>query len=116
MPSWWMAARPWPRDGAASSASREEPRAMNFGLLTECYVREGKSHTQAFDDSFEQIAAAEALGFDSVWVVEQHFRPWSATIASPMVMASAIAARTSRVRIGLAVQVLPLSNPLRVAE
>ena len=89
---------------------------MNFGLLTECYVREGKSHTQAFDDSFEQIAAAEASGFDSVWVVEQHFRPWAATIASPMVMASAVAARTSRVRIGLAVQVLPLNNPLRVAE
>lgn len=89
---------------------------MNFGLLTECYVREGKSHTQAFDDSFEQIAAAEALGFDSVWVVEQHFRPWAATIASPMVMAAAVAARTSRVRIGLAVQVLPINNPLRVAE
>jgi len=89
---------------------------MNFGLLTECYVRVGKSHTQAFDDTFDQIAAAEALGFDSVWMVEQHFRPWSSILPSPMVMAAAVATRTSRMRIGLAVQVLPLSNPLRVAE
>ena len=64
---------------------------MNFGILNECYVREGKSHTQAFDDTFEQVAAAESLGFDSVWVVEQHFRPWAAVLPSPMVMASAIA-------------------------
>jgi alkanesulfonate monooxygenase SsuD/methylene tetrahydromethanopterin reductase-like flavin-dependent oxidoreductase (luciferase family) len=89
---------------------------MNFGLLTECYVREGKSHTKAFEDSFEQITAAEALGLDSVWMVEQHFRPWASILPSPMLMAAAVAARTSRVRIGLAVQVLPLSNPLRVAE
>jgi alkanesulfonate monooxygenase SsuD/methylene tetrahydromethanopterin reductase-like flavin-dependent oxidoreductase (luciferase family) len=89
---------------------------MNFGFLTECYVREGKSHTAAFDDTFEQIAAAEALGLDSVWIVEQHFRPWASILPSPMVMAAAVAARTSRMRIGLAVQVLPLTNPLRVAE
>jgi alkanesulfonate monooxygenase SsuD/methylene tetrahydromethanopterin reductase-like flavin-dependent oxidoreductase (luciferase family) len=89
---------------------------MNFGFLTECYVREGESHTTAFDDTFDQIAAAEALGLDSVWIVEQHFRPWASILPSPMVMAAAVAARTSRMRIGLAVQVLPLTNPLRVAE
>ena len=27
---------------------------MNFGFLTECYVKEGKSHAQAFADTFEQ--------------------------------------------------------------
>jgi len=89
---------------------------MNFGFLTECYVREGKSHTAAFDDTFDQIIAAEGLGLDSVWIVEQHFRPWASILPSPMIMAAAVAARTSRMRIGLAVQVLPLSNPLRVAE
>ena len=89
---------------------------MNFGFLTECYVKEGKSHAQAFADTFEQVDQAEALGMDSVWMVEQHFRPWASILPSPMLMASAIAMRTHRMRIGLAVQVLPLSNPLRSAE
>ena len=89
---------------------------MNFGFLTECYVRQGKSHSQAYADTFAQVDAAEALGMDSIWMVEQHFRPWASIIPSPMVLGSAIAARTRRMRIGLAVQVLPLSNPLRVVE
>lgn len=89
---------------------------MHFGFLTECYVKEGKSHAQAFADTFAQVDEAEALGIDSVWMVEQHFRPWASILPSPMLMASAIAARTQRIRIGLAVQVLPLNNPLRAAE
>jgi alkanesulfonate monooxygenase SsuD/methylene tetrahydromethanopterin reductase-like flavin-dependent oxidoreductase (luciferase family) len=89
---------------------------MNFGFLTECYVRNGKSHAQAYADTFAQVDAAEALGMDSIWMVEQHFRPWASIIPSPMVLGSAIAARTQRMRIGLAVQVLPLSNPLRIVE
>jgi alkanesulfonate monooxygenase SsuD/methylene tetrahydromethanopterin reductase-like flavin-dependent oxidoreductase (luciferase family) len=89
---------------------------MNFGFLTECYVKEGKSHAEAFADTFAQVDQAEVLGMDSVWMVEQHFRPWASILPSPMLMASAIAMRTQRMRIGLAVQVLPLSNPLRSAE
>ena len=89
---------------------------MHFGFLTECYVKQGKSHTQAFADTFAQIDEAESLGIDSVWVVEQHFRPWASILPSPMLMASAIATRTRRMRIGLAVQVLPLNNPLRSVE
>ncbi|MFQ6028406.1 MAG: LLM class flavin-dependent oxidoreductase [Dehalococcoidia bacterium] len=89
---------------------------MKFGFLTECYVKEGKTHAQAFADTFAQVDAAENLGMDSIWMVEQHFRPWASILPSPMLMASAIAARTQRMRIGLAVQVLPLSNPLRSVE
>ena len=89
---------------------------MNFGFLTECYARADKSHAQAYADATEQVDAAEALGLDSIWMVEQHFRPWASLLPSPMLFGSAIAARTKRVRIGLAVAVLPLCNPLRVAE
>ena len=89
---------------------------MNFGFLTECYVKEGKIHAQPFAETFAQVDEAEALGMDSVWMVEQHFRPWASILPSPMLMASAVAMRTTRMRIGLAVQVLPLSNPLRSVE
>ena len=53
---------------------------------------------------------------DWVWLAEHHFRPQRSVLASPLIISSALAARTSRIRIGLAVQVLPLTNPLRVAE
>src|SRR5262249_13455775 len=47
---------------------------------------------------------------------ESHFRPQRAVLASPLVGATAVAARTKRIRVGLAVQVLPLANPIRVSE
>ena len=89
---------------------------MDFGMLTDFHVRPGASHAEAFAESFRQVEAAEAMGLDSVWLGEHHFTPDRSVLASPLTIASAIAAATSRVRIGLAVQVLPLGNPLRMAE
>lgn len=89
---------------------------MDFGMLTDFHVRPGGSHAEAFAESFKQVKAAEEMGMDSVWLGEHHFTPDRSVLASPLVIASAIAAATSRVRIGLAVQVLPLGNPLRLAE
>ena len=89
---------------------------MQFGMFTDFHVRKGGSQAEAFDESFDQVNAAEKLGMDSVWLAEIHFRPDRSALASPLIVASAIAARTQRMRIGLAVQVLPLTNPLRTAE
>jgi alkanesulfonate monooxygenase SsuD/methylene tetrahydromethanopterin reductase-like flavin-dependent oxidoreductase (luciferase family) len=89
---------------------------MNFGMFTDFHVRENMNQVEAFDESFNQVMAAEELGLDTVWLAEHHFSPERAVLASPMVLASAICARTERIRVGLAVQVLPLTNPLRVAE
>ena len=89
---------------------------MNFGMFTDFHIGQNRTQAEAFDESFAQIDDAEAMGFDTVWLAEHHFSPERAVLASPMVIASAIAARTRRIRTGLAVQVLPLTNPLRVAE
>ena len=89
---------------------------MNFGMFTDFHIGENRTQAEAFDESFAQIADAEAMGFDTVWLAEHHFSPERAVLASPMVIASAIAARTQRIRTGLAVQVLPLIHPLRIAE
>src|SRR5258708_32719155 len=51
-----------------------------------------------------------------MWVAELHVDPARSVLAAPMTIASAIAARTSRIKIGIAVQVLPLCHPLRIAE
>jgi alkanesulfonate monooxygenase SsuD/methylene tetrahydromethanopterin reductase-like flavin-dependent oxidoreductase (luciferase family) len=71
---------------------------------------------QAFDEALAQVTAAEALGFDSVWLAEIHFQKGRSVLSSPLVIATAIAARTQRLRIGIAVQILPLAHPLHLAE
>ncbi len=63
----------------------------------------------------EQIAWAERLGFGSVWLTEHHFCDDGYT-PSPLVVAAAIAEATSGMRIGTNLIVLPLHNPVRLAE
>lgn len=68
-----------------------------------------------YRDHLEEAVLAEALGFDCVWVSEHHFSPdcWN---PSPFTFLAAVAARTERVRLGTYVLLLPLHNPLRIAE
>ena len=95
-----------------------EPRevAMDFGMFTMYMVRENAPQIEAFREWMTLIELAEDVGLDSVWLGETHFRPQRAVLASPLVVAGAVSARTSRINVGIAVQVLPLANPVRVAE
>ena len=88
---------------------------MHVGIFVE-ELRYGASQTQAFRDIFEQADQAEALGIDCVWLGEIHFTPTRSVISASLQVASAIASRTRRLRVGTAVQVLPLNHPLRIAE
>src|SRR6266566_2128682 len=73
--------------------------AVHFGIFVE-EMRQGASQRAAFRDVFELAERADAWGMDCVWLP----------------VASAIAARTRRLRVGTAVQVLPLIHQLRIAE
>jgi natural product biosynthesis luciferase-like monooxygenase protein len=64
----------------------------------------------------EQAGHAEQLGFDSVWLAEHHFQPFGGLFSATPVIGAAIAQRTTRIRIGSAVVLLPYHNPIRVAE
>src|SRR6266581_6733876 len=88
---------------------------MHFGVFIE-EARPGLSQPDAFRESFETVDAAEALGLDCIWLGESHFNPARSVISSPIAVATAIAARTKRIHVGTAVQVLPLNHPLRIAE
>lgn len=68
---------------------------------------------EAFMAIFEQ---AEQLGFDGVWFNEFRLAEPPAPYPSPLLLASALLARTSRLRVGLSVLVLPLHQPLLLAE
>ncbi|HEX3535745.1 MAG TPA: LLM class flavin-dependent oxidoreductase [Stellaceae bacterium] len=89
---------------------------MEFGMFHEFPSVPGRSETEMFDESIEQIDAAERFGLDVMWLAEIHFAPERTYLSSPLAISSAIAARTERMKIGIAVQVLPLCHPLRLAE
>ena len=89
---------------------------MEFGSFVEFHRREGGTFAEAFEESFEHIDMAEDLGLDGAWLSEGHFNPDRTVLSSPHSIAAAIAARTKRLKIGTAVSILPLGNPLRMAE
>ncbi len=89
---------------------------MEFGMFHEFQRRPGQSEANAFTESFELVDAAETTGLDVMWLAELHTSPERSVLAAPLSIASAIATRTKRMKVGIAVQVLPLCHPLRVAE
>ena len=89
---------------------------MEFGSFMEFHRRQGLSQADAFEEAFAHVDMAEQLGLGAVWLAESHFNAERSVLSSPLVLASAIAARTNRIKVGTAVHVLPLGNPLRIAE
>ena len=88
---------------------------MRLGLFLILPQPAGLSQPQVFATALEDAAAAERLGFDSVWVTEHHGSAYGLA-AAPSVIAAAIAARTERLAIGYAVNVTPLHHPTRLAD
>jgi alkanesulfonate monooxygenase SsuD/methylene tetrahydromethanopterin reductase-like flavin-dependent oxidoreductase (luciferase family) len=88
---------------------------MHFGIFVE-EMRHGVSQASAFHEAFALADRAEAWGIDCVWLGEIHFNPDRSVISASLQVAGAIATRTRRLRVGTAVQVLPLNHPLRIAE
>jgi natural product biosynthesis luciferase-like monooxygenase protein len=81
------------------------------------YVPERDGPPQALYDKWtEQALLAEALGYDTLWLTEHHFRNFGGMCPNPQLLLAAMAARTRRIRLGTAVTVLPLHHPLRIAE
>jgi natural product biosynthesis luciferase-like monooxygenase protein len=89
---------------------------MKFGLHYQLPCASSQSPVQRYRDTIEQAVYAETLGFESVWPVEQHFNPELSISPAPLLMLSAIAERTQHLRLGIAIVLLPLSHPIRVAE
>jgi len=65
---------------------------------------------------FEQMEEMDRLGFDHLWVTEHHFSEYGGTLPHPPTFMAAIARTTQQIRLGVAIGVLPLHNPIDVAE
>lgn len=71
--------------------------------------------TDVYEDSLELATAGESMGLDDVWLTEHHFtRDGYCPALIPT--ATALAARTGRIRIGTKVLLLPFHDPVRLAE
>jgi alkanesulfonate monooxygenase SsuD/methylene tetrahydromethanopterin reductase-like flavin-dependent oxidoreductase (luciferase family) len=101
----------------------EEPEIIKFARV-ESVQYEGewapaKYDASAAKASMDGVVAesveAEQLGYDAILATEHHFDGWT-MIPSPNIFLAAVAARTSRIRLGHAVRILPVQNPWYLAE
>ena len=90
---------------------------MRFGLFggARTEIGEQASDSQIYTDYVDYICEAEALGFHSVFLVEHHFTGFG-QISATLSFLTYLAAKTSRIRLGTAVLVLPWHNPALLAE
>src|SRR5499427_8302515 len=87
---------------------------IDFGIFAE-QMRRGVSQAEAFHEISELVMASESWGLDIVWLAEMMVNPTRSVLSAPLIVASWTVSRTKRLRVGTAVQLLPLNHPLRVA-
>ena len=75
----------------------------------------GEHLDRCIDEVIAEAQLAEACGFDSCFFGEHH-QDQDGFLPSPLIVAAAVAARTTRLRVGTSVILLPLHHPVRVAE
>jgi len=90
---------------------------MRFGLVYDFRnpAQWRKPWAEVYASLLDQIAFADELGFDSIWLTEHHFVADGYT-PSPVPLMAAIAARTTRVQISTDILILPLYHPVKLAE
>ncbi|MCH9040306.1 MAG: LLM class flavin-dependent oxidoreductase [Chloroflexi bacterium] len=88
---------------------------MQFGLFYEWPNPTLRNWKTLFEEGVQQIQYSEELGFDYVLIAEHHFTNYGNSPA-PLMQALYIGQRTKRIRIGTAAVILPIWQPLRLAE
>ncbi|HJZ29982.1 MAG TPA: LLM class flavin-dependent oxidoreductase [Hyphomicrobiaceae bacterium] len=87
---------------------------MHFGQFNLMgYRTPGTPAYRLYDQAIEQVKAAEANGFEIAWFAEHHFSNYC-VCPSPLMMLARLAGETTRIRLGSAVVVTPLYEPVRL--
>jgi luciferase family oxidoreductase group 1 len=88
---------------------------INFGTFLLMQSPSAQSSEEMYARAIEHAQQAEELGFSNVWLAEHHFSTYG-YVGRPVQLATYLAARTTRIRVGTAVVVVPLHHPLMIAE
>ena len=106
------------RVGVTNSRRKKEQETMRFGLFGSAQAKRGGPDVDSgagFREFVERNIEAEALGYVSTFLVEHHFTGFGQVSAS-LNLLTWIGARTTTLRLGTAVLVLPWHNPVLLAE
>ncbi|HYR70579.1 MAG TPA: LLM class flavin-dependent oxidoreductase [Candidatus Acidoferrum sp.] len=88
---------------------------IQFGVMANTHPAPGTDLTRMVDELITEAQQAERSGFDSFFLTEHHQEP-SGYFPSPLPLVAALAARTSTIRLGTGIAILPLYHPIRLAE
>ena len=89
---------------------------MKFGLFSLFdFFQDRQDEGRYYQDTLDLVIRSEQLGFDSVWLGEEHFYSFG-ICPSPQLFLTALARETTTLRLGTAISLLPFENPLRKAE
>jgi alkanesulfonate monooxygenase SsuD/methylene tetrahydromethanopterin reductase-like flavin-dependent oxidoreductase (luciferase family) len=89
---------------------------MKFSLFTEIQCPDGASPETRLSEFLDQAGLGDRLGFYGFWVAEIHCQPRFSLLSAPYVVLGAAAQRTQRLRLGVAVNTLPIHHPVHLAE
>jgi probable F420-dependent oxidoreductase len=88
---------------------------IKFGVMSNSHPASAADLSRLVDEMVVEAQQAEKYGFDSFFVTEHHQEP-SGYLPSPLPLLAALATRTSTIRLGTGIAVLPLYHPIRMAE
>src|ERR1700692_3596189 len=89
---------------------------MKFDIFYQLPAARTQKVQTRYRELIDESIEADRLGFDTVWLAEVHSAPRSSTMPTPLLLLAAIAERTTKLRLGTAVNLMPLHHPLRLAE
>src|SRR5579863_5613625 len=90
--------------------------AVKFDIFYQLPSADSQNPAERYRELIEESVAADRLGFDTVWLAEIHFARKFCVLPVPMMLLAAIAERTTSIKLGQAVNLLPLHHPARLAE
>jgi len=89
---------------------------MKVSLFTEVQCPSGSVPAELLGQFLEQAELADNLGYDGYWIAEIHFTPSFSLLSAPYVVLGAASQRTRNLRLGVAVNTLPVHHPMQLAE
>jgi alkanesulfonate monooxygenase SsuD/methylene tetrahydromethanopterin reductase-like flavin-dependent oxidoreductase (luciferase family) len=89
---------------------------MKFAHFSHVWNKPGMNAAGRYAQLWRELALSDELGFDYGFCVEHHFNPNESWMPSPSIYCAAAAAKTKQLRVGTMGNVVPLYDPLRIAE
>lgn len=103
---------------AAEHDTTGDERRLRLGLAWNFPItdKDPRALRRLYAEIVDAIVYAEDLGIDSVWLAQHHFDGQLGGLPSPLLLLALAAARTSRITLGTGIIILPLEDPIRLAE